>query len=127
MPHSLRIRSPVPSRAGWQIARKAGYKFLNERLRMANRKIEELEDEKKWTEIGLRRNLSESDYDRLIATSCTAAERAFVKIRDKQKKKFQRQFIRTEQQDRRKAVDKSRSVANLSKRQLVEEERKVLK
>ena len=49
-----------------------------------------------------------------------------MKIRDKQKKKFQRQFIRTEQQDRRKAVDKSRSVANLSKRQLVEEERKVL-
>ena len=126
LPHSLRIRSPVPSRAGWQIARKAGYKFLNERLRMANRKIEELEDEKKWTEIGLRRNLSESDYDRLIETSCTAAERAFVKTRDRQKKKFERQFTRTEQRDRRQAVDKSRWVVNLSKRQLVEEERKVL-
>ena len=57
---------------------------------MVNRKIEELEDEKKWREIGLRRTLSESDYDRLMETSCTAAENAFVKIRERQKRKFDR-------------------------------------
>ena len=58
LPCSLRIRSPVVSARGHEIARNAGYTFLNERLRLANRKVEQLEDERKWAEIGLKRALS---------------------------------------------------------------------
>ena len=61
LPHSLRIKSPVASARGYEIARKAGYKFLNERLRLANRKVEQLEENGKQMEVELKSALSEED------------------------------------------------------------------
>ena len=66
LPPSLRIKSPVDSARGYQIARAAGYKFLDERLWLANRRVEKLEAEKKIMEIGLQRTISEEDYQRLM-------------------------------------------------------------
>ena len=70
---------------GSKIARNAGHRFLNERLPVANQKIRELEDERKWRELGLKRVLSEDDFSRMRVTSQTSAERAFEKVREKQK------------------------------------------
>ena len=125
LPCSLRIRSPVASARGHEIARNAGYKFLNERLRLANRKVEQLEDERKWTEIGLKRALSEVGYERLKETSKAAAEKAFVRTRENQKRKFNRQITDNKRRKEDK-VDKGKWVVNLSKRPLSENEKKVL-
>ena len=84
----MRIKSPVDSARGYQIARAAGYKFLDERLRLANRRVEKLEAEKKWMEIGLQRTISEEDYQRLMYASCSSAEKVFLRTREKQQRKF---------------------------------------
>ena len=125
LPCSLRIRSPVASARGHEIARNAGYKFLNERLRLANRKVEQLEEERKRTEVGLKRALSEVDYERLKETSKAAAEKAFDRTREDQKTKFNRQ-IADNKRRKEDTVDKSKWVVNLSKWPLSENEKKVL-
>ena len=89
LPQSLRIKSPADSARGYQIARAAGYQFLEERLRLANRRVEKLEAEKKWMEIGLQRTISEEDYQRLMEVSRSSAERVFLRTREKQQRKFE--------------------------------------
>ena len=125
LPHSLRIKSPVASARGYEIARKAGYKFLNERLRLANRKVEQLEENGKQMEVELKSALSEEDFVRIKETSMTAAEKAFVRTKEKQKRKFDRLIGDTKRRTE-KTVDKSKWVVNLSKRPLSDVERKVL-
>ena len=127
VPHSLRIKSPVNSAQGWKIARNAGHRFLNERLRVANQKVRELEDERKWRELGLKRVLSKDDFTRMRVKSQTLAERAFEKVREKQRQKFERQYGQQYGQGGEGLkADKSKWVINLSKRELKEEERAVL-
>ena len=94
-------------------------------MRLANRKVEQLEDERKWTEIGLKRALSEVDYERLKETSKAAAEKAFVRTRENQKRKFNRQ-IADDKRRKEDTVDESKWVVNLSKWPLSENEKKVL-
>ena len=125
LPHSLKIKPPIRSPRGCQIAQAAGQKFLNERLRLTNRRIEKLEEERKWTEIELRRTLSDGDYERLMETISAAAEKVFVRTREKQRKKFDRQFAE-ETKRGKESMDKSKWVVNLSERRLSEEETKVL-
>ena len=54
-PESLRIRSPIDMEQGRRIAERAGQQFVNERLRLANYKLRQLEEEKK-----MERNRSET-------------------------------------------------------------------
>ena len=92
VPQSLRVKSPVDSAKGWKIASNAGNRFLNERPRIANQNGLELVEERQWRELGLMRTLSKADLNRVMETSQTSAERAFKKVKRKQRWKFERQF-----------------------------------
>ena len=48
IPPSLRIRSPVDTNRGREIAERASRQLLNERIRIANFKLHQIEDELKW-------------------------------------------------------------------------------
>ena len=126
VPQSLRIKSPVNSANGWTIARDTGDRFLNERLRLSNQKFRRLEEERKKRELDLSGILSEAECDLLVETSSAAAERAFVKVKEKQRRKFVRQFERMRSKECSSKVDKSKWVINLSTRELTKEERAVL-
>ena len=66
VPQSLRIESPADSAQGLKIASNAGHRFLNERLRSANQNVRELEEERKWRELGLMRTLSKASVNTVM-------------------------------------------------------------
>ena len=53
LPPSLRMRPPMRTARAEAIAERAGFGFLNERIRLPISKKKRLEDERKWTAIGL--------------------------------------------------------------------------
>ena len=124
---SFRIKSPVPSAEGWKIAKRAGMLFLNERRRLANCCLRELEKEKKDLELNLGRmiNVGE-DYDMVRRISQESAKRVFEKTREKQKGKFNR-LLNSVVKKCRGPVDRSKWIVNLSSRTLTQEEEEVLK
>ena len=77
IPPSLRIRPSVDTVRGREMAERASRQFLNERLRIANFKCRELQDELKWREIGLRRTLDQEDFGKLKQISEKQAEKIF--------------------------------------------------
>ena len=132
IPPSLRIKPPIDTTQGWKIADRASRQFLNERLRVANYRVHQLEDERKWTEIGLRRVLNEEDFKRIDQLTKEKAERSFVITRERQQEKFQRSVRRDEQRKEgqlRKtsnAVDRTRWVINHSNHEVTPQELAVL-
>ena len=90
IPPSLRIKSPIDTTRGHEIAERASRQFLNERLRLANYKLRKLEEERKWREIGLRRTPTDTDFEQARKMSEERAECVFLDRREKQKKKFER-------------------------------------
>ena len=81
VPPSLRIRPPIDTNRGWQIAEKAKRSFVNERLRLANQRVRELEDQKKWRELGLRRKLSSNDFEKVNNISTNMQNKSFKELR----------------------------------------------
>ena len=82
-PPSLKINSPIATERGRAIASRASRQFLDERLRVANYKVRQLEDERKWTELGLlglRRRLSTDDFERVDKINKEQAERTFIGV-----------------------------------------------
>ena len=131
VPPSLRIRSPVDTERGRAIADHASQQFLNERLRVANFRLRELEDERKWREIGLQRRLSSTDYTQVKTMSEAKSEELFLKIRDRQRMKFERFTELTHSSNGcdtspGQVTDKSRWVLNLSKHTLSDNEQRAL-
>ena len=131
IPPSLQIKSPVATERGKAIASRASRQFLNERLRVANYKVRQLEDELKWTELGLRRKLNTDDFTRLDKISKDHAQRTFIRVREHQKEKFERFALRTPSSQKGqpstiKTIDRSRWVINKSSRQLTNGEQSVL-
>ena len=88
IPRSLDIRPPINTEQGRRIARRAGHQFLRERLRLSNFKLRELEEERKWREIGIRRMVSEEDYERIEKMTNESAEFEFIRTKDRQMRKF---------------------------------------
>ena len=82
------MRAPMDTAQGRRIAERASHQFLNERLRLANHGLRQLEDEKKWREIGLQQALSETDVQRVIKMARENAEHVFGKMREKQREKL---------------------------------------
>ena len=130
IPPSLRIRPPVDTVRGREIAERASRQFLNERLRIANFKCRELQDELKWREIGLRRTLDQEDFGKLKQISEKHAEKIFLQVREKQREKFAKYSDRKKKGRGAKAgegsINKTRWVLNFSKHNLTELERKAL-
>ena len=75
IPPSLQIRSPVDTDRGKEIAARESRQFLNERLRVSNFRLRQLEDERKWREISLKRALSAVDHTKVIKMSKDHAEK----------------------------------------------------
>ena len=91
VPPSLRIRPPINTNRGRQIAEKASRSFVNERFRLANQRVRELEDEKKWRELGLRRKLSSNDFKKVNNTVINEhAEQVFQRTKKSQQAKLDR-------------------------------------
>ena len=129
LPPSLRIRPPILTNRGWEIAQRAGRQFLNERLRLANFKLRQLEEDRKWTELGLRRTLSSTDFNQVKKINEEQAQRVFLDVRNQQMEKFER-FRRQSQGSDKTQVDQGKKgcwVMNLSKHQLTEAEEEVLR
>ena len=132
IPPSLKVKPPINTERGKTIANRASRQFLDERLRVANYKVRHLEDELKWTELGIRRQLNTDDVTKLEEISKGQAEKTFLRIRERQQDKFER-FVQREKAgsnkehiDTQHSVDQTRWVINKSSRTLSEDELKVL-
>ena len=88
IPRSLAIRPPINIDQGRRIACRAGHQLLRERLRLSNFKLRELEEERKWREIGIRRMVGEEDYERIEKMTNESAEFEFICTKDRQMRKF---------------------------------------
>ena len=88
IPESLRIKPPINTEQGRRIAERASHQFVNERLRLANYRMRQLQEEAKWREIGLRRQLKEKDAARVIDMTKKNAEIVFERTEDRQRKKI---------------------------------------
>ena len=132
VPPSLIIRPPINTARGMKIADRASHQFLSERLRLANYRVTRLEDERKWTEIGLRRVLSERDMENLEELSRKQAESVFQTVKERHKSKFDRLLRDKNKRERKQerigslGSQKDRWVINLSQHTLTEPERSVL-
>ena len=133
IPPSLWIRSPVDTARGQEIAVKASRQFLNERLRVANYRLRELEDQRKWMEIGLERNFKRDDLDQLMTMSQHHYEKTFVDTREKHQQKFDKFACRSSTSKKKgtndhgpTALSKSNWIVNLSKHQLTDAEKSAL-
>ena len=62
VPKSLRMSCPIRMKRGQEIARHASREFVKERLRVAERKKKDIQDEIRWSEIGLKRRLGEDVF-----------------------------------------------------------------
>ena len=131
-PTSLKVRCPITTRRGRNIAERAERQFLNERLRVTNYRVKNLEEEKKWREIGVRRALDTEDLERFMRISNENAELVFTKTRDRQKRKFDK-LMDTHNRPKaytqagtRDIIDKTKWVYNLSAHELTKEETSVL-
>ena len=125
IPESLRIKSPINTDQGRKIAERAGHQYVNERLRLANYKVRQLEDEMKWREIGLRRRLSNLDFERVCDMSKRNADIVFEAAKDRQVKKYKK--LQAHEDRSSDFPTQCRNfIINLSKHELNDDERKVL-
>ena len=99
---------------------------MNERLRVVNHRVRELQDEQRWREIGLRRNLSEEDYEKVKRISEQHAENVFERTKEKQRAKFEGLMQRSKNRECCRTEDRKKWVTNLSDFKLTEEQESVL-
>ena len=136
LPSSLRVKSPVDTVRGREIAERASRQFLSERLRIANYKRKQLEDEAKWRQLGLRRAIDETDFEKVDKISQDHAEKTFLQTREKQREKFVRmsgnqghagrQSASGKREDCSATSEKKSWVLNFSKHELTEAEKSTL-
>ena len=112
LPKSLEIRPPINTSRGWDIARHASHQFLNERIQLSTFKLKQLEDERKWLELGLHRNVSEGDFLKIEKTTNEKAEFEFVTTKERHCRKLQ------------KLIDENRQPAYDSKMQEQDNDKK---
>ena len=131
IPISLKVRSPIDTAQGRRIAHRASQMFLSERIRVSNFKLRQLEDERKWMEIGLRRSLSSEDFDCMEKRTRENVEFEFVSTRERQRKKFDRlkessQTIKDNGRPKNSNMTPTRWIYNFSSHQLDSNEKSVL-
>ena len=96
---------------------------------MTNYKVKQLEEERKWREIGLRRALNQEDIERVLEVSRDNAELVFKMTRERQRVKFEKLSTTYTQETRTETTEASKKekwVLNLSKHKLTNAERSVL-
>ena len=137
LPPSLSIRPPIDTTKGWEIAERASRQFLSERLRVANYRRNQLEEEAKWREIGLKRILEPTDFEKVKRISEDHAEKVFMELRDRQQNKFsriacsvgnpkRRNWSKNETKKKDFTADKTLWVLNFSKQELSRTQRTAL-
>ena len=123
IPRSLRMKCPIETERGRAIARSASQAFVKERLRIAELRKRELEEQKRGVEMELRQRLDEDIFDKLTSLTDKKVEKIFVKTRVAQRQKL----IKLQEEKQRhvggKASETSEKwIVNLSKHELTEEE-----
>ena len=89
IPHSLSIRSPVDSKAGHQIALKAGRAFVRERVRISEWNKREAAKEKQRLESGLRSIIGDKTFERFLCLVNKKYDRVFNRIKEGQRRKLE--------------------------------------
>ena len=127
IPRSLRMKCPIKTERGRAIARSASRAFVKERLRIAELRKRELEEQKRGVEMELRQRLDEDIFDKLTSLTDKKVEKIFVKTRTAQCQKFIKLQEEKQRHDRGKASEtREKWVVNLSKHELTAEEKSVL-
>ena len=135
IPPSLRVSCPVRTREGFRIADRAGHAFVRERLKCSERQKRKLEEDRKWTEIGLRRQMGDEVFERFDQLTKKKTEQVFVLTRETQKRKLE--ALVEEKRDKHNSGkrgqatevssgDKERWVINCSEHKLTDDETTVL-
>ena len=127
IPRSLRVACPIKTERGRAIANNAGRAFVRERLRLAEKRKKELEDVRKWTEMGLRRRIGDVRMGKFQKLTEKKAEKTFVGTRGKQCRKLDvllngSKLANSERDDH----PKNKWVVNQSNHVLTTEEKSVL-
>ena len=127
IPRSLRVACPIKTERGRAIANNAGRAFVRERLRLAEKRKKELEDVRKWTEIGFRRRIGDVRMGKFQKLTEKKAEKTFVGTRGKQCRKLDvllngSKLANSERDDH----PKNKWVVNQSNHVLTTEEKSVL-
>ena len=134
IPRSLHVKSPIDTERGKRIASRASEQFVNERLRLTNYRLRQLEDERKWREIGLRRAMSQEHFAKIMQMSEETAEYEFNKTKEQQRRKMDRWNKKkdeytnnrpTNPPEMQRPIDK-KWVINLSSHVLTDNQRKAL-
>ena len=112
------------------IADKASFGFLKERIRYSIKHKQKLEDDIKWMELGLQRNLNESDFEKVIARNKKRSEATFLTQREKHICKLDA-LRRKHEEGRNKSVAHTRSsglkwIVNLSSCELNDSQQRAL-
>ena len=93
---------------------------------MANFKLRQLEEERKWREIGLRRTLNEADFIQVKQMCEDQAERVFTEVRKRQIRKFEGFQQKVSNTTERDTATKRNWVYNFSKHNLQPAEERLL-
>ena len=139
IPKGLTLRSPIDTDQGHRIVRNASRQLLNERLRLVNCTIRQLEDERKWRELGLRRLVDQDDFEKIVKMTKETEEFEFTRVKERQRRKLQNLLEpRNESRDARahheeaasrfddRSVSKKNWIINLSSLKLSKEQTSVL-
>ena len=89
IPPSLRVSCPVRTKEGFRGADRAGHAFVREHLRCSERRKRDLEEDRKWTEIGLRRRMGNDVFERFDQLENKKSERIFTLTREVQRRKIE--------------------------------------
>lgn len=123
IPPSLHVTSPVETARARRLAQKTSERFLKERIRHSARKKKSLDEERKWTALGLKRRVDPDDFEKIVRMVNNRGESTFVRTKRRQEEKFAR-FQQKTQPTRTPAQEKW--IVNLSKHQLNSTETEVL-
>lgn len=127
-PKSLQISCPIKTNEGLRIIERAKRQLIRERVRESVKRKAELEDQKKWLEIGLKRKMGEKrfeDFSRLVKKK---EEGEFLSVQKTQLKKLNVLEERKERAVPQPSTGRNnlRWVYNESGKELSKEEKSVL-
>ena len=128
LPPSLVIQPPIRTRNGYRIAERAGWQFLQERIRSTHFRKTILQADAECRKKTLESALDKEDYENIVGKCERCADRTFVTTRDRHVAKFNRlkEALEHPPERRSNTVDRERWLVNLSSQDLMEAEETVL-
>ena len=88
IPQSLRLGCPIATTQARKIIEKAGHSLVKERLRIAEKRKEELVKDQEWMEIGMRRRMGDERFEAWRTLVNKKHEKTFIATRSAQQSKM---------------------------------------